>query len=158
MKLLSLILLLSWAAFAQPPVRARFTTFKETTGTAEKLTVQQPATNARRTVLEYVWLSCANACSVTFFVNGTGATTTANTINGIGFAEEETPRATAFHTSNVGTGTQISPTYNIAAGDDGKTFGLSVVLNGNGITKNFTSSITMGVSGSIKVYLQWREE
>lgn len=114
MKTLIAICLLAVVALAQPVPQDRYLVTANTT----KLTLQQPATNARQITFgdtdnPGVSVYCAAASTITFSWNGTAASTTAG-------SELKLPGTfqpsgmTVWTASNVGSGT-TGPVYNVAA-------------------------------------------
>lgn len=120
-----------------------------TTSGAAKITVQATATSGAVSFEEADIYSSAG-CTVTVYINGTAATTTALAVVGpIGVASAVPPAA--FSASNVGTGTTLK-TFVIAAGGtlvlDLHPFYLAA---GAGTGANFT----IGVSATSTIQIQW---
>lgn len=157
MKLI-LWLLLTTLLTGQQTFDSRFTLIKNTTlaGAAEKVTIQQPATGAKRVRILYVTGYCSVACTLTFSRDGTAATTTALApvaISGLG----ATSTVSGFHTSNVGAGTTISIPFQLAAGAVVTFDTVGIGLEGNGTTNNF-SVATSSITGNVSIQIVWREE
>lgn len=156
MKLL-LMLTMSAALFGQT-FDSRYALIKNTTlaGAAEKITIQQPASGAKRVRILSVTAYSSVAATVTLSRDGTAATTTALApvpVSGYG----PTSTVSGFHTSNVGSGTTISIPYRIAAGSTIVIDMAGVDLSGSGTTKNFTVT-TSSVTGDVSLQILWREE
>lgn len=96
--LATLSLLLAFSASA-----AEYVVISDATATTHVLTVQQPASNARRVRGIRTTVQCGAAGEVVVERNGSAASATEATITG---AEDRapTPRFVAFTASNVGTG------------------------------------------------------
>lgn len=156
MKLL-LILLGALSCMAQP-FDARYTIIKTTSlsGAVEKLTVQQPASGAKRVRFTYASVYCSAACTVTMSRDGTAATGTSLPPVALS-GHYAASVATGWHTSDAGAGTTLSPAYAIASGAT-QTFDLSgIELAGNGTTTNF-SIATNSVTATVRIQIVWREE
>ncbi len=115
MKILIILGLLAIAALAQPVPSDHYVATANTT----KLTVQQPATNARQITFGSATVAgasvyCASASTATFSWSGTAAANTAGT-------EKKLPGTvnasgmTVWTASDVGNGT-TGPVYNVPAG------------------------------------------
>lgn len=149
------VFLLALSAFCAEP--AQYSAYRSVslTSAAETVTIQQPATGARRVILVSASVYCSAACVPTFKRNGTAADINAMTVNTLTDAYRS-PAAVAFSGSNVGSGTTLY-SYNVAAGSTA-TFDLSgIELRGNGATKNFSIS-TDSVTATVKIQILWREE
>jgi len=144
------------AAFSQDPNTRRFSVFKATTlsGTAEVITLQQPASDGNFIRVEDVEVWCSVACDVTLERDGAAATGTALTpIVQITYGTSTT---NAFHTSDAGVGTVITT----------KTLPLNtiipIVFNGGlylaptSTGSNFTVR-TSAITGDVKITIVWRE-
>jgi hypothetical protein len=157
MKLL-LLLLLAGLASGQQTFDARFALIKNTTlaGAAEKITIQQPASGAKRVRILSVTAYCSVSCTVTLSRDGTAASGTALapvSISGNGAATT----VSGYHTSNAGSGTVISIPFRIAAGGTVSVEVPGVDLIGSGTTKNF-SVTTSSITGDVSLQIIWREE
>lgn len=149
-KLIVLALATLSAAFGQQT--HQYSYFKQTvlSTAAEKVTLQQPATGAKRQLLKSAWVHCTVDATVTLSINGTAATTTAGAV--VSHDDSATPAVSVFHTSNVGSGTTVLGPMPIAA-NVGQPFDLSgMSLNGNGTAKNFTVS-TSSVTGTCSILI-----
>ena len=145
MKLL-LLLIAAVASFAQPIPQDHYIASAATT----KLTIQQPATNARQITFGDatnigVSVYCATASTATVSWNGAAATATAGT-------EIKLPGTfqpsgvTVWTASNVGGGTS-GPVYNVAAGG---TFPISLTWFRFG-TQGTSTNITIATSNSCTI-------
>ncbi len=131
----------------------RFSVWKQTSGT-EDITIQQPATGARKVFLEVVNLYCSVAAIVELEKDGVAATTTTLASTVIGNSAS-TATANAFSASNVGAGTKINQ-FRLAA-DSPLSLDMGDILmqgNGTGINYTFKSDCT----GTGDYYIRWREE
>ena len=136
---------------------ADFLAFKSTvlSGTAETVTVQQPATGAKSVSFLDGWAYCSVACTVTLSRSGTAATTTALTPVSLS-QPTETVATTAFHTSNVGSGTTLA-TYDLVAGQTISLDLRSLAMIGNNTARNL--SIGVGsITGTVMIGIKWREQ
>jgi hypothetical protein len=80
-------------------------------------TVQQPSSGDGEVTIDLVTVYCSVACNVTQAANGTGATTTAGTVQAILPTQLNLPSPVNFFTaSNVGTGTAQGGTVRVLAG------------------------------------------
>lgn len=135
-----------------------YATFSERTlaAAAETLTVQQPASGAaRRVIFRSASVYCSVACNITFRINGTAATATANTVVQLSPAGP-TPLATAFSVSDVGVGTKVAPIFAVAAGGT-QSFDLTgMELRGSGTAKNLSVS-TDAITGNARIQIVWEE-
>lgn len=158
MKFLS-FLLLAIPVFAQQynPGNYLIYTKSDTGATSQKITIQQPASNANTVRLMRAFVSCSVACTVTFTVNGTAASSTAATA--LFLNPTVNPRiankALVYASSNVGGGT-TQATYPIGAAGS-MVFDLNnYVLGPAGTTNNFTINIA-SASGDYVTTLMWVE-
>lgn len=116
-----------------------FTVYKETvlSGTAEVITIQQPATGARTVRPGVAYLYCSVACAITIERNGAAATSTTLAVvdpNRTGAV----PNFTAWSGSNVGTGTVIGR-IRFSTGGGFIPLDLSnILMIGNGTAINLT--------------------
>lgn len=162
-KLIALFALLAVAAVAQDDrhweyVAAKTITLSDATGA---LTIQQPATGSRTVRLISAYVECSVDCTVTVERDGTAATETALTAARISPTNAggtvPAAKAGAYHTSDVGEGTDLTTALRLLATEQGKTLDLTgIYLVGDGATKNVTlrsSSITGEFSASIR----WEE-
>jgi hypothetical protein len=121
-------------------------------GTAEKITIQQPASGAALVRMQSVTFYASVATVFTLSMNGTAATGTAGTPVVLSFG---TALANVFHTSNAGAGTVLN-TYRLAAGEQ-ITLDLSAItLEGDGTAKN-VSVATDSVTGDVEFCFVWSE-
>ena len=125
-----ILFLLPLGLFAQNVQRFSATTGAVTqSGAASTSAIQQPATGASQVVVEAITVYCSAACSGSFAVNGTAATTTAGTVVPL----LPTPLATAspfnFFTAanNLSGTTQQGGIFYLAAGQQ-QTFCFSTSL------------------------------
>jgi hypothetical protein len=155
MKLI-LALLFTGLCFGQT---AYFAAYKATTlsSAVEAVTVQQPASGSKTVRFEGAYIYCSAACVVTLSVDGTAATTTALTPVALARqATPATPTATAYHTSNAGSGTTLAA-YDIAAGGEKSLEKSGLTLFGDGTARNFTLK-TNSISGSVRILVFWSEQ
>lgn len=153
-----LLLLFASACFAQGPFDARYTVMKTTSlsGAAEKVTVQQPSTGAKRVRFLTAVVYCSVACTVTMSRDGTAATGTALTPVALSSAYPAAT-ATGWHTSNAGSGTALSPAFPLVAGAT-QVFDISgIELSGSSTAKNF-SVATNSITGTAMIQIFWREQ
>jgi hypothetical protein len=139
-------------------VPRRYSYFKSSdlAAAAEKVTVQQAAAGSKHVMFKSGWAYCSVICTVTLSRDGTAATTTAGTVVN---ASTNYPAAvaTAFHTSNAGTGTAVA-VYDLSAGGSvtldltGYEFGVGV-----GTAKNLSLAVA-SITGNVKILLIWEEE
>lgn len=145
-----LAVLLAVSATAQ--TRGTFSYEKETSlsGAAETVTIHLPLASSRTVQFVGATVYCSVACTFTLTRDGTAPTNTAGTavaVNSGGSAG-----AVPYHTSNVGAGTQIKK-YNVAAGEE-----KSIDLQDKGLTAGGNLTITTSsITGTARVYFQWRE-
>lgn len=133
-----------------------FIAYKTTslTGSAETVTVQQPATGAKSLRFSEGYAYCSVACTITLSLGGTAATTTSFTP--VSLAQPaETAKATAFHTSNVGAGTTVA-TYTLAAGGSISLDLSNMGMIGSNTSRNLTPK-TDSITGNAHVGISWRE-
>jgi len=146
MKLL-VLLIASVAALAQPKPTDHYVASAATT----KLTVQQPATNARQITFGSganttgASVYCGSASTATFSWSGAAATATAGTETKLPGTFQPSG-ATIWTASNVGNGT-TGPVYNIPAGAT-MAFDLSWFQLG---TQGTTSNLTIATSNSCTI-------
>src|SRR5690242_4256563 len=100
-------LLGSVLALAQPGFQSgqpAFVAFKQTAlaGTAEVITVQQPASGAKNVSFVAAYVDCSAVCTITLERDGTAATTTALTVVQVNPDFNVAATANAFSASNVG--------------------------------------------------------
>lgn len=157
--ILTLAAILScWIAHAQSNVLNVYTATCDTTpsAAATACTVQQPASGARNVEFVEAFISTAAATDITFTCNGTAASGTAVTPLPNNPAVASAAVATAWHTSNAGTGTACGPTIPLSA-SAATTLNISdYQLRGNGTTKNFTIRAS-SLTGRIVIVIKWRE-
>lgn len=136
---------------------ARYTIVKTTAlvATAEKLTVQQPASGAKRLRFTSASVFCSAACTATMSRDGTAATATALTPVALS-GHYAASTASGFHTSDAGAGTVISVAYSIGAGAL-QVFDLEgIELAGNGTARNFSIE-TNAITGTVRIQIVWKE-
>jgi hypothetical protein len=135
---------------ARDPLRTRYE-FNSTTAGAAKVTVQASATSGGVN-FEQVDVTCAAIQTVTFYENGTAATTTAGTATGpIGPSSAVPP--SVFTASNVGTGTTLkSFTVSAAITSNFDLSAFSLAAQGGG-AQNFS----VGVNGACTIQIVWRQ-
>jgi len=127
----------------------------DSSATSEAITIQQPASPSASIQFELASLWCSVACTATLSWNGTAATSTSLAVTSLNGAAA--PTATAWRSSNVGSGT-TGNVFNIAAGTL-TTLDLSKFYlgKGGGTGQNFTISIA-SASGNYQVMVQWVEK
>jgi len=118
-------------------------------GSASTSTIQQTATNASQTIVEAGTVYCSVACSVTFAVNGTAATSTTGTVTPLLPTPLQAPAPFTFWTaSNVGSGTAQGGKNYLAAGvPQTYCFSTSLVCPGGSI--NFTLGSGQGSASNL---------
>lgn len=157
-RLIAALILFSAVALAQVPSLAGYTANKETTGTTEKITIQQPASGSRRIRFSQAYVYCSVACDVSQSRNGTAASSTTLAVAKLNPADAGAASATAWSTSNVGAGTTIAPAVPLADGQD-KTLDLTgLYMQGDGTTNNYTLSVTAASAATIRISIKWYEE
>lgn len=122
---------------------------------AEIVTIQAPATQAAMTKLiqmKGVAVVCSVACTVSLERDGTAATSTSLTTNPI-LNGEPASTATAWHSSNVGTGTVLSQ-YQIAAGG---TLNLDLTNKWMGTPGQNVTIRTSSITGTVNINFMWIE-
>jgi hypothetical protein len=153
-----LAILSGWIANAQPNILNTYTATCDTTPSAATTacTIQQPASGAKTVEFVEAFISTAAATDITFTCNGTAASGTAVTpaVNNPGVASAAT--ATAWHTSDAGSGTACGPTIPLSAGAAPTLNIADYQLRGNGTTKNFTIRAS-SMTGRIVIVVKWRE-
>lgn len=157
-RLIALLVLLVSAMFAQSPVLSGYTANKSTTGTTEKITIQQPASGSRRVRLVSAFVYCSVGCDIDQSRNGTAATSTTLATSKLNPSDAGASSATAWSASNVGAGTTIAPTITISPGVNQPIDLQGLYLIGDGSGNNYTIAITAGTSGTIRVSVKWYEE
>lgn len=161
-RLIALIVLAACSLLAQVPngpTLAVFTASKETTGTSEKITIQQPDSGSRKVRFVAAYIYCSAGCDVVQSRNGTAATGTALTPAANNGSSSPTAKANAFHTSNVGSGTAVGATLTLgsATGYE-KALDLSgIYMMDDGTSINYTIAATAPSSGTIRVSVKWEE-
>ncbi len=119
-------------------------------GTADAVTVQQPATGAKNVRFRGALVSCSANCTITLSQNGAAATTTALAPTPLNLSP---PSATkAFSASNVGAGTTIR-TYTITDTND-HWIELGSFTLAPGINSNLTVA---GSAGTVSVSIYYVE-
>lgn len=126
---------------------------------ASVVTVQNTATNTRVVRITGAYVYCSIACSFTVERNGTAATGTALSVYGL---SPSSPAAvvTAYHTSDVGSGTVLE-TFNVPAASsrsipflDEK--GAGMIILPQGTSNNFTIR-TSSISGTADIVISFTE-
>jgi len=149
---LALLLLFSTIAFAQSS-KGTFGYEKETSlsGAAETVTLHLPTGSTRTAKLVGATVYCSVVCTATLKRDGTAPTTTAGTAVKLNTASDAAS-VVPYHTSNVGTSTAIK-IYNIAAGEE-----KVIDLSDKGLlaAENVTL-VTSSITGTARIYFQWRE-
>jgi hypothetical protein len=147
------------AAFGQQITNlAGYTANRSTTGTSEKVTIQQPASGSRRIRLISAYVYCSAGCDVDQSRDGTAATSTSLAVSKLNPTDAGPSAATAWYSSNVGAGTAIGPTVTLQAGV-GQAMDLNgIYLNGDGTGINYTLAVSSGTSGTIRISIKWVAE
>jgi len=143
------LLLLAAPAWSQAFIATKQTSLS---GAAEVVTVQQPVSGARTVSFIGAYVDCSVACNITLERDGTAATATALTVVAL---NSGTPAATAWSSSDVGTGTVLAR-YKIPA-----TGGLPINLamksmSGANTAKNLTLR-TDSITGTVTITVVWTE-
>lgn len=131
------------------------------TAAAEAVTVQLPAASSRfvRFGKAQIWCSTGSV-DVTISRDGSAATTTSATVG------KQSPNATwmsnslaqAFHTSNVGAGTQIGSTQTVYGSSTGLVLDLSsFVLEKNSASVQNLTIRTASYTGTVRIQISWEE-
>lgn len=142
------------ALLACSALRARgFYSYEKSTtlsGASEAVTIQMPANSSDTAAMQTATIYSSVAATFTLERNGSLATTTQATpseING-----GSTGDGRAYYSSNVGSGTTIK-TYTLSAGQE-----LPIDLLGVGLKPGQNVTIrSASMTGSIRIYFQWRE-
>jgi hypothetical protein len=161
-RLLTLFVLAGVISLAQVPsgkTLAVYIAARESSGTTEKLTIQQPASGSKRVRFISAYVYCSAGCTVTQSRNGTAATSTSLTVGKIN--PESTPNgptATAWHTSNVGSGTSIGGNLTL---DSTNAYQAILDLDGiymmdDGTAINYTIAVS-ATSGTNRIVIKWEE-
>lgn len=133
-----------------------YTASREVTlsGTAEVVTIQQPATNSgQHFFMDGLAVYCSVDCTFTVERSGTAATTTAFTPAPVN-PGTAVAKAQALHTSNVGSGTAIGK-YWVAAGSE-KVVGLRGLRLRTNTRDNLTVR-TSAITGTVRILVKWGE-
>lgn len=151
------LLLLSLLGSSGLLAQINFIATKTTTlsGAAEVITIQQPSSASKKVDLLTAYVDCSVACTVTLERNGNPATSTTLTPQAVN-PGEGTVTATAWSSSNVGTGTVLSVIS--------LTAGASVIYdlagmnfsNKNNRGENFTIR-TSSITGDVHINVKWSE-
>jgi len=130
-------------------------------GAASVVTIQIPSASTRSLQLKFaqVWCS-AGSVEVTIERDGAAATTTSVTPAKINPNAVWVPSsiASAFHTSNVGAGTQIGIKQTAYAGNDGLKLDMTstVLEKASASVRNLTFR-TASYTGTVRTYILWEE-
>lgn len=125
-------------------------------GTAEVVTVQQPATGARYVSFNSAYFDCSVACFFTLERNGTAASSTTLAVNNLN-PGESAATTTAWSGSNVGTGTVIA-SYNCTAACSVSIDLTGTVfqqVNGTGVNLTLRSS---SITGTVDIIFKYTEK
>jgi hypothetical protein len=103
------------------------------------------------------YVYCSVACTFTVERDGVAAAGTALTVI-LKHASNPATAVTAWHTSNVGAGTTVSPTYALGGGiENWLVIDLTeFVLVGDGTGKNLTIR-TSSITGTARISIKWEE-
>lgn len=130
-------------------------------GTAEVITIQIPAASARylRMKLAQIWCSTGSV-ECTIERDGTAATTTALTVKKVNpnAAWVPTSIASAFHTSNVGAGTQVGTKQTAYSSTPGLVLNMTptVLEKASAAVRNLTIR-TASYTGTVRISVMWEE-
>lgn len=125
--------------------------------TADKQTIQQPASPSKKILPKIVTVYCSVACDIQFSWNGTAASTTAMTPRA--YPGSALPTAVAFSASNAGTGT-LGLKFSIPAGGTAVFSAEQIFLsatNGLAGVNNFSVAVA-SISGTWRPSIEWVEE
>lgn len=138
-------------------MKHEYVALKTTTlsATAETVTVQQPASGAKDVYFVDALVHSSVAATLTIERDGTAATTTTLTPVKTN-SWIPTATATAFHTSNAGSGTAVSNAIDIPANTNVTIDLSSFNLLGAGTAKNLTLK-TNSITGTVKIRIKWEE-
>jgi hypothetical protein len=123
-------------------------------GAAEVVTVQQPATGARSVSFSGASIYASVETGLLLQRDGTAASSTTLAPAKLN-ASADTAAATAWSSSNVGSGTTLAA-YTVPAGGTLVLDLSGIWLLGNGTAKNLTLR-TASVTGTVKINICWRE-
>lgn len=155
-KLLLAVFLLAVPAMAQV-ARYSATTGDVSFSGGTKLTIQQPAANAKQVQFETAVVYCSVACDVSQAQNGTAATATPGTAVPIQPTPASAPAvATVWTASNVGGGTAVGGVFHLPALAY-LVLDLSKVSLGNGGTANNYTIAIATASGTGNMTIYWSE-
>ena len=150
-----LLLLFSGVAAAQAAYVVQKTT--SLSSAAEVITVQQIAQAPGGRIIEFrsAYIDCSATCDVTIERDGTAATTTALATVPVN-ARDLASKATAYSSSNVGSGTVLSVATIQAGGALG--FDLSgISINKEGGTSSNLTVRTSSITGTVHISIKWTE-
>ncbi len=153
--LLTLLATAGWAQVSTSVIHPKVYAYYKTTalsGSAEKITLQQPSSGAKRVLLRSITICQDAAVTWTLSMNGTAASGTAATE--LLLTDGGAPKATVFHTSDAGAGTTLM-VYPL--GEECRTLSLeNIHLIGDGTTKN-VSIASASATANVYVSLVWEE-
>lgn len=149
-----LLVLLSLIKLAEGQVYYSVSKTTTLSGTAEVITVQQPAAGAAIVRGVGIYIDSSVALTITVERNGSAATTTSLAVANVN-PGEATAISGAYNSSNVGTGTVITRA-NIAAGGSLTVDISKIIMIGSGASKNF-SIRTNSVSGTVNIVIIYSE-
>lgn len=126
---------------------------KETvlSGTAETVTIHLPTGANRSARFVGATVYCSVACTATLRRDGTAPTGTAASTGKLNAASVASVAA-AYHSSDVGAGTTIK-TYTLSAGEEKL---IDLADKGLVAAENLTLA-TSAITGTARIYFQWRE-
>ncbi len=127
------------------------------TGSASSFTIQQATSGSKKIIFESANIYCSVACEVSQAQNGTAATATSSPVLQIQ-PVGPSPTATAWTSSNVGTGTSVGgilevPAAGVAALDLSRIFFAKTATS----STNYTISVN-GISGTVIITFYWSEQ
>lgn len=125
-------------------------------GAGTKFTVQQPATRANTVQFDAAVIYCSVACDVTQLQNGSAATSTAGTVNGL-LPTVPNGTATVWTASNVGAGTLAGGILHLAAGERVTLDLRALSMASSGTGNNYTVAIS-SITGTANITVFWREQ
>ena len=138
---------------AAPSLAGTYTATKTTalTNAAETLTIHLPSTATSSVKFDGVSIYSSAACTFTIERDGTAPATTASTVVKLN-STDSTNQALAYHTSNVGSGTNIGTHYAAA----GSTAALD--YRDKGLLKGENFSVkTTGCTATVTIIIKWYE-
>ncbi len=154
--LLAFFLPVLFAQDNRPDTQSLYVTTRESSlsSTAEKITVQQPTSNAKIVIFKYAKVYCSVACVATLSVNGTAASTTALTPTPLN--QSPAAKALGFRSSNAGSGTTLD-SYRVGAGQELGIDLSSLWMDADGTAYNLSIG-TDSMSGTARITIAHLEK